>query len=246
MARANDLSGKRFGRLVAIKPTEERRHGSIVWRCECDCGNTVDIASRFLTEGKTKSCGCIGASDPEDIAGKRFGRLTAIERMPPVRNRHTRWLCRCDCGNEKITTVQSLKNGETSSCGCRDVEQAKKNLARHLQTAVVDGTNLDVISRPHTRDTTSGIKGVSWNKPARKWVAYITFQGRRHHLGCYDDLADAAEARREAEQELFDPVLEAHGRTPTSEEEYEEALSTKLQQHAKGDGPNEHGEHFLS
>ena len=48
-------------------------------------------------------------------------------------------------------------------------------------------------------------------------------------LNTIDDLADAAEARREAEQELFDPVLEAHGRAPTSEDEYEEALSRAVE-----------------
>ena len=49
-------------------------------------------------------------------------------------------------------------------------------------------------------------------------------RGRSEDLACSDDIAAAAEARREAEQELFDPVLEAHGLEPTSEAEYEEAL----------------------
>lgn len=33
-----NLSGQRFGRLVAIRPTEERWRTSVVWECRCDCG----------------------------------------------------------------------------------------------------------------------------------------------------------------------------------------------------------------
>lgn len=41
-----DITGKRFGRLVAQEPTELRRNGSTVWLCQCDCGN-VHLASYF-------------------------------------------------------------------------------------------------------------------------------------------------------------------------------------------------------
>lgn len=57
--RFNDLSGKKFGKLLIIKPTEERKNGSIVWECVCDCGNTVYVNSKNLVCGDTKSCGCL-------------------------------------------------------------------------------------------------------------------------------------------------------------------------------------------
>lgn len=55
-----DLTGQRFGKLVALEPTDKRRNTSIVWLCQCDCGNTKEIASDHLTRKKypTKSCGC--------------------------------------------------------------------------------------------------------------------------------------------------------------------------------------------
>lgn len=57
-----------------------------------------------------------------DLAGQRFGRLVAIERGPdklsPSGQRHTRWLCRCDCGNEKLVWASRLQDGGTGSCGC--------------------------------------------------------------------------------------------------------------------------------
>ena len=60
MGKAKDLTGQRFGRLVAIEATAERcGSGSIMWKCKCDCGNTSFIAVKDLTYGNTKSCGCL-------------------------------------------------------------------------------------------------------------------------------------------------------------------------------------------
>lgn len=55
-----DITGQRFGRLAAIRPTE-RRHGSgsIVWECRCDCGNTVFYTVNQLRHGNVQSCGCL-------------------------------------------------------------------------------------------------------------------------------------------------------------------------------------------
>ncbi len=54
-----NLTGRRFGRLVAIEPLEERSpNGYVMWRCKCDCGNEAIVQSRYLVSGGTKSCGC--------------------------------------------------------------------------------------------------------------------------------------------------------------------------------------------
>lgn len=60
-------------------------------------------------------------SQYQDITGQRFGRLTVVE---PVRNgKILKWLCRCDCGGETITTSWRLRSGHTKSCGCFQREQ---------------------------------------------------------------------------------------------------------------------------
>ncbi len=51
-----------------------------------------------------------------DLAGQKFGRLTAIERADQVGR--ARWRVRCDCGTEKIVAQNSLRSGKTKSCGC--------------------------------------------------------------------------------------------------------------------------------
>lgn len=57
--RTNKLTGHRFGKLIAIRPTDERRHGEVVWECRCDCGKVAFVASGNLVRGNTKSCGCL-------------------------------------------------------------------------------------------------------------------------------------------------------------------------------------------
>lgn len=42
--------------------------------------------------------------------------------------------------------------------------------------------------------STSKLKGVSWDKTLERWTAYVTFQGKRKHLGCFDDPKEAAQA----------------------------------------------------
>lgn len=53
----------------------------------------------------------------QDLTGERFGKLLVLRRADS-RNGRTRWLCRCDCGNEKEVAAQALKSGKTKSCGC--------------------------------------------------------------------------------------------------------------------------------
>lgn len=53
-----DLTGQRFGRLMAIAP-DVTRDGKRHWRCRCDCGNEVSVVTSSLTTGNTSSCGCL-------------------------------------------------------------------------------------------------------------------------------------------------------------------------------------------
>jgi len=58
MSKKRDLAGQRFGRLVVLYDTGERKNGKVVWHCRCDCGNELDVRSDYLISGHTTSCGC--------------------------------------------------------------------------------------------------------------------------------------------------------------------------------------------
>lgn len=48
-----------------------------------------------------------------DLANKRFGKLTALKYVG-----NSKWLCKCDCGNETRVNAYKLTSGHTKSCGC--------------------------------------------------------------------------------------------------------------------------------
>ena len=110
--------------------------------------NITDVA-----RGLTKSCGCskgylVSKNKLQDISGKRFGRLTAIEiayRNPPK----TYWRCKCDCGKETIVDINNLTMGTTKSCGCYAYE-SRHNYCRDL-TGMKFG-KLTVVKKSDKRD----------------------------------------------------------------------------------------------
>lgn len=53
-----------------------------------------------------------------DLTWKIFERLTVLGRVENDKYGKPQWLCKCICGNEKITLGSLLKNGQTKSCGC--------------------------------------------------------------------------------------------------------------------------------
>lgn len=58
MGHMIERSGKRYGRLVAVEPVGRSVHRDVMWRCTCDCGNSVEVRSGSLTSGNSTSCGC--------------------------------------------------------------------------------------------------------------------------------------------------------------------------------------------
>ena len=66
-----------------------------------------------------------------DLTGKKFGRLTVIEKLPISKN-PTYWNCICECGKNKITTYTSLNTGLTQSCGCYRIDQVIKKCRINL------------------------------------------------------------------------------------------------------------------
>ncbi|MBC1491038.1 hypothetical protein HCI99_04345 [Listeria booriae] len=193
--------GTRVGNLVVVEATEEREHESIVYLCQCDCGNHIKRSRRHLNAAlkagamsncgcnyhnrhqvighkfglltilawaeeaevpsyicdcncgetgvvvplsrikgsKNPSCGCYtkivkAANFSQDIMGKRFGNLVAIQALEKRNWRYRVWLCQCDCGNTREATVGELNSGNTKSCGL-DCEIRRKERFKYRAKA---------------------------------------------------------------------------------------------------------------
>lgn len=139
----NDLTGQIFGKLTVlefdregtIQKREQLNNKFSYWKCQCDCGNIVTVCSTNLTNGKTKSCGCLvkevsaesmkkiqplGAQSAlKDLTGQYFNEILVVKRYEQNTScNKVQWVCQCHCGNTFITTGDSLKKGYVKSCGC--------------------------------------------------------------------------------------------------------------------------------
>jgi len=81
------------------------------------------VRSSNLIRGSTKSCGCLqkertSKARKENLAGQVFGRLLAISDSGLRKSEGIVWESCCECGNLVYIRGDSLKNGNTKSCGC--------------------------------------------------------------------------------------------------------------------------------
>lgn len=54
----------------------------------------------------------------KDMTGEKFGNLQIIEFAGLDSDNKALWLCRCDCGTEKVVPGKCLRSGSIKSCGC--------------------------------------------------------------------------------------------------------------------------------
>lgn len=123
MKESQKLVGRRFGKGIVIKkvprPEHLKRKG-FYWLVKCDCGGTSIVDTTTLKK-KWKSCRC-----EENLIGEKFynGTIVSLEEK---KDGYRIWKLICDCGNSYIARTESLKSGNTKSCGCRNKRQGKNH-----------------------------------------------------------------------------------------------------------------------
>lgn len=218
--RRREMEALRSPRLAA--PAGAPVHGGLTELCAapggkvtclCSCGNVVTVSRKDLEAGR-------GQCAPWDhsLLGRRFGKLEVLSYAGSANGCGALYLCRCDCGGLATVGGKALKTGNTSSCGCGEDENRRANVAKASARSHAGGTHLDSIKSSRLRsDNRSGVRGVWYDERYDMYKAQITFKKHRYDLGHYATIEEAAEARREAERELFDPELVAAGLPPTDD-----------------------------
>lgn len=108
---------QRFGRLTFLSAAGRNKRRKQLWLCRCDCGIEKIFEASNVKRGLSQSCGC-GQGGKDDLTGKRFGSLTALDEAGRDHTRSILWRCVCDCGGERAVTAGQLNAGEVVSCGC--------------------------------------------------------------------------------------------------------------------------------
>lgn len=211
--------GDKFGEWEVIGEASKPYHSL----CKCSCGKIKEVNNSTLRLGKSKSCGhdiekqtrdrCYNRTD-QQVLGKKFGKLTVVERVNSEGS--SRYRCRCDCGNEIIVRSSYLLTGSTKSCGCLRSENAKELMESIKENGHdardanrFEGTNIASLNESLSKSNKTGYKGVSKMKSGR-YRAYINIRGTQKHLGSFDTAEDAAEARKIAEKEIFQPIIDRY------------------------------------
>lgn len=148
MPGKSNIAGVRFGHLVAVEQTPERKNGYTVWKCLCDCGRTIGVPSRYLKNGWTTACGDSACeytrtdqkmrSRHMDLTGRRFGKLV-VQSKAKERDKAGRvlWNCVCDCGNTFVAPAGQLNAGYRRSCGCLSRQPLKDWVGKQFGSLTV-------------------------------------------------------------------------------------------------------------
>lgn len=139
MKKRKDITGYRFGRLVALHSIGKYR-GTYQWLCKCDCGqNKIAIVSALCSK-KIQSCGCLqkewrskfNHNILKDLTGKIFNRLTVMSYVGINNHKKSVWECLCNCGNITQVTANNLLRKNSQSCGCLIREITSRCRTRNL------------------------------------------------------------------------------------------------------------------
>lgn len=138
MAKLIDLTNQKFDKLTIIEKAPSRaRH--VYWKCQCECGNIIEISAESLRRNIPHDCGCVKSQKQKEkeqikenklnyLVGKRFGKLVVESRTEERQNGSIVWQCKCDCGNYKKVPTHLLQSNHTQSCGCLVREVQGKNI----------------------------------------------------------------------------------------------------------------------
>lgn len=207
-----DLQGKRFGLLKVLKRSGTAGNGSAVWLCKCDCGKTAEVRSCSLRSGHTKSCGRCPVNSytvkgnitvGKTATGKEFIFDTVFL---PLVTKYTWHLDERNCVRTIVDGSKSLRLHTLIMGYVTDLQ------IDHINNDPSDNRkeNLRVVNQQQNifnnsirADNTSGFKGVSFNKKAKKYQATIVLNGKSNYLGLFKTALEAAKAYNQKAIELF-------------------------------------------
>lgn len=113
-----DLTGQKFGEWTVLRHSHDR-----MWTCQCSCGTIRDVQDYSLTHRKSLSCGHPIRDGNNVEVGEHINHWTVLENLG-----YGKFRCRCDCGNESIVNVSSLRYGYSKSCGCMNGQLRKDSM----------------------------------------------------------------------------------------------------------------------
>lgn len=176
--RKEDITGQLFGRLTVIEETKERAsNNSILWKCRCECGNSILATHTELKLGRKESCGCSKIhGNTLDRTGKTFGNLkvVTIDREMSKKRGRVFWKCRCLCGNTVSVSSSDLETGNTLSCGCTAMKFGETYISK-----ILSNEKIEYVPQKRFSDCRD-IKPLPFDFYLPGYATAIEYDGRQH------------------------------------------------------------------
>jgi hypothetical protein len=199
MGRFVDISGKRFGRLTVVTREGTDNNGKPMWLCVCDCGKKKNVSGQALKSRLTKSCGCLSV---EKHTTHNKSKTNAYRSWQNMKQR---------CTNPKNEKFEHYGGRGISICSrWKNFENFYNDMGERPPNQTLDRIDVNgnynpdncrwatrseqTINRRYPKQT-----GVNWVEKRGKWWVRINVNKRSKHIGYFDNLSKAIEARREAE-----------------------------------------------
>ena len=151
VGRANNLIGKKYGRLTVLYRTNPPEHitnrTQTYWLCKCQCGNYIQVRTGALITNGVQSCGCLHSEiasklmknytmnnqipwNKKDLTNQKFGKLTALENYSYKQRSY--WKCKCECGNFRDVETYNLVHQKIFDCGCGNLSNGEYRIKTFL------------------------------------------------------------------------------------------------------------------
>jgi hypothetical protein len=120
------MSYKQYGRWTILEEREDK------FFCKCFCGTEKLVNKKNLLDGRSKSCGCLtkevnSKRRLNDLTGRTFGKWSVVKRIENDKWNMTKYLCRCECGEEKDVYAKHLNSGDSNGCHSCSVVSGQKH-----------------------------------------------------------------------------------------------------------------------
>lgn len=227
--RAEDLTNKKFGRLLVLGIDEEttRLHKTnkgtkIYWRCLCDCGKYVSSRSDHLKGGTIISCGCYQKEIVAEIGRQSAKINTKIECEDYIEiissNTDTVFLIDEEDYNKIKNYCWHEKDGYAESCdkdtgytvrmsrlimNCTDEDKEVDHINHKRNDNRKNNLRIVSTNQNNWNNEKNHLAGITRNNITNKWEVNIEYQLQRINLGKYNTYEKALEIRERAEMVFF-------------------------------------------
>lgn len=218
-----DLDTEKMNELYRKKENGEIKNHNTFWVCKCDCGNIVSVSRSNLKSSITKSCGCYKTEqlhktknakyntwifNDDIVEGYTFkGEKFIIDSDDYLKVKNYCWrkdahgyiVANNKKDNNSIKIYRLIMNANKGDVIDHINQDKTNNRKSNLRFVTKSQNNTNIKRR---KDNKSGYTGVKYDKRNLKWKAQISYNNKRIHLGTYDKIEDAINARRNAELKI--------------------------------------------